>query len=227
MEYIKDKSGKIVLAFDGENLYYHSQEPDEDSDLDESISIEQLRVGNNGGLKLYTIIELQEELDIISDTKYIITKIRKTIPHLAQIISEHEKSISSLKKRIVLLEMEVSAPASAGMSYLFLVGGNKTFNLCRSHRGYLSASEIIEYYGLGENEYWDQIQANGEFIEEIITDIETVKDLHDGIVLLLKNEEQWNIEEDEINWVRIVNALLDNKNTYKLGIELKSMIIKD
>jgi len=195
--------------------------------LDESISIEQLRVENNGGLKLYTIIELQEELDIISDTKYIITKIRKTIPHLAQIISEHEKSICSLKKRIVLLEMEVSAPAPAGMSYLFLVGGNKTFDLCSSHRGYLSASEIIEYYGLDENEYWDQIQANGEFIEEIITDIETVKDLHDGIVLLLKNEEQWNIEEDEINWVRIVNALLDNKNTYKLGIELKSMIIKD
>jgi len=227
MEYIKDKSGEIVLAFDGENLYYHSQEPDEDSDLDESISIEQLRVENNGGLKLYTIIELQEELDIISDTKYIITKIRKTIPHLAQIISEHEKSICSLKKRIVLLEMEVSAPAPAGMSYLFLVGGNKTFDLCSSHRGYLSASEIIEYYGLDENEYWDQIQANGEFIEEIITDIETVKDLHDGIVLLLKNEEQWNIEEDEINWVRIVNALLDNKNTYKLGIELKSMIIKD
>lgn len=227
MEYIKDKSGKIVLAFDGEDLYYHSQEPDEDSDLDESISIEQLRVENNGGLKLYTIIELQEELDIISDTKYIITKIRKTIPHLAQIMSEHEKSISSLKKRIVLLEMEVSAPASAGMSYLFLVGGNKTFDLCSSHRGYLSASEIIEYYGLGENEYWDQIQANGEFIEEIITDIETVKDLQDGIVLLLKNEEQWNIVEDEINWVRIVNALLDNKNTYKLGIELKSMIIKD
>jgi len=227
MEYIKDKSGKIVLTFDGENLYYHSQEPDEDSDLDESISIEQLRVENNGGLKLYTIIELQEELDIISDTKYIITKIRKTIPHLAQIISEHEKSICSLKKRIVLLEMEVSAPAPAGMSYLFLVGGNKTFDLCSSHRGYLSASEIIEYYGLDENEYWDQIQANGEFIEEIITDIETVKDLHDGIVLLLKNEEQWNIEEDEINWVRIVNALLDNKNTYKLGIELKSMIIKD
>jgi hypothetical protein len=224
MEYIKDKSGIIVLAFDGDNLYYRSHEADENSDLYHSISIEQLTIENNGGLKLFTILEYQKELNIISDSNYIIKKVKKLIPYLAKIISEHEKAISSLEKRIVLLEMEVSGPASAGMSYLFLVGGNKTFNLCSSHRSYLSASEIIEVYGLGENEYWDQIQVNGEFIEEIITDIETVKDLHDGIVLLLVNEEQWNIEEDKINWVKIVNALLDNTNTYKLGIELKSKI---
>ena len=143
---------------------------------------------------------------------------------MAQIISEHEESISSLKKRIVLLEMEVSAPASAGMSYLFLVGGNKTFDLCNSHRGYLSASEIIEYYGLDENEYWNQIQANGEFIEKIITNIESAKDLHDGIVLLLENEEQWNIVEDDIDWKKIVDVLFHNKATLKLGIELKSLI---
>ncbi len=69
MEFIKDKSGKIVLAFDGDNLYFHSQEPDEDSDFDESISIEQLKVENNGGLKLFTILYLQEELDIISEAE--------------------------------------------------------------------------------------------------------------------------------------------------------------
>lgn len=32
MEYIKDKSGTIVLAFDGDNLFYHLQEPDNDSE---------------------------------------------------------------------------------------------------------------------------------------------------------------------------------------------------
>ena len=168
MEYIKDKPGKIVLAFDSDNLYFHSQEPDEDSDFDDSISIEQLKVENNGGLKLYTILDLQEELDIISDTKYIIKIIKKSIPHLAQIISEHEKSISSLEERIVLLEMEGSGPASAWMDYLFLNDFNKTFDLCSSRKGYLSASEIIEYYGRGDAEYWDQIQAKGElFIQEI------------------------------------------------------------
>ena len=67
MDFIKDKYGKIVLAFDGDNLYFHSQEPDEDSDFKESISIEQLKVENNGGLKLYTILDLQEERDIISE----------------------------------------------------------------------------------------------------------------------------------------------------------------
>jgi len=227
MEYIKDKSEKIVLAFDDGNLYFHSQEPDEDSDFDKSISIEQLKVENNGGLKLYTILDLQEELDIISDKKYVIKKIKNTIPPLAQIISEHEESISLLNKRIVLLEMKVSGPASSGMSYLFLVDGNKIFDLCSSHRGYLSASEIIEYYGLGENEYWDQIQANGEFFERTITDIESVKDLHDGIVLLLQNEEQWNIMEDDIDWAKIVDVLFHNKATLKLGIELKSLISND
>lgn len=227
MEYIKDQSGKTILAFDDENLYFRSQEPDENSELDESISIEQLRVENNGGLKFYTILGLQKELNIISDTKYIITKIKKTVPYLAQIISEHEKSISLLKKRIVLLEMELSGPVSSGMLYLFLVGSNKKIDLCSSHRGYISAAEIIEYYGLGENEYWDQIQANGEFFEKTITDIATAKDLHDGIVLLLENVEQWNIKKEHIDWTEIVSALLYNKPTHKLGIELKSLITND
>jgi hypothetical protein len=98
LECIKDKSGTIFFASDGDNLYYHSQESDGDSDLCESISIEQLRVENNGGLKLFTIIELRNELDITFNTKYIITIIRKTISHLDQIISDHEVLISSLKK---------------------------------------------------------------------------------------------------------------------------------
>jgi hypothetical protein len=65
MQYIQDKSGKTILAFDGDDLYFRSQEPDENSELDESISIEQLRVENNGGLKFYTILGLQKELNII------------------------------------------------------------------------------------------------------------------------------------------------------------------
>ena len=227
MDFIKDKSGKIVLAFDGDNLYFHSQEPDEDSDFKESISIEQLKVENNGGLKLYTILDLQEERDIISDTNYIINKIKNTIPYLAQIISEHEESISSLEERIVLLEMEGSGPASAWMDYLFLNDSNQTFDLCSSRKGYLSASEIIEYYGLGDEKYWDQIQANGEFFIEEILEIKNGKELHDVIVLLLENEEQWNIMKDDIDWAKIVDVLFHNKATLKLGIELKSLISND
>jgi len=227
MQYIQDKSGKTILAFDGDNLYFRSQEPDEDSELDESISIEQLRVENNGGLKFYTILGLQKELNIISDIKYIITKVKKTVPYLAQIILEHEKSISLLKKRIILLKMEVSGPASAGMLYLFLLGSNKTFDLCSSSRGYISAAEIIEYYGLGENDYWDQIQANGEFIEERISSIKNAKELREGIVLCLKTNEQWNHIKIEINWSEIVITLLQNKLTHKLGLELKSINTND
>jgi len=159
--------------------------------------------------------------------KYIINKIKKTIPYLAQIISEHEESISSLEERIVLLEMEGSGPASAWMDYLFLNDSNKTFDLCSSRKWYLSASEIIEYYGLGDEEYWDQIQANGEFFIEEILEIKNGKELHDVIVLLLENEEQWNIMKDDIDWAKIVDVLFHNKATHKLGKELKSLISND
>ncbi len=233
MEYIRDKSGNIVLAFDGDNLYFHSQELDIESESDigsepdESISIENLSNQNNGGLKLYTILDLQQQLDIISDTNYIIRKIKKTIPYLADIIKKHEASISLLNDRIVLMEMEGSGPASSWMDYLYIVYGNNSFDLCSSRKGYLSASEIIEYYGLEENEYWDQIQATGESIEEEILEIKTVNELHDGIISILTKEEQWNMKEDEIDWRKILDVLIHHKATNKLGIELKSMINND
>ena len=123
--------------------------------------------------------------------------------------------------------MEGSGPASSWMDYLFLNDSNKTFNLCSSSKGYLSASEIIDYYGLGDEEYWDQIQANGEFFIEEILEIKNGKELHDGIVLLLENEEQWNILKDDIDWAKIVDILFHNKATLKLGKELKSLISND
>lgn len=227
MEYIKDKKGTIVIAFDGDNLHYLTQEPDGDMELNESISIKQLRAENVGGLKLFTILNLQEELGIISDINYVVKKIKKTIPLLAQLIKEYEDSISSLSERIILLEMEGSGPTSGWMDYLFLEESNRTFHLYSSRRDFLSASEKIEYYGLGESEYWDQIQPNGEFIEGEISEIKNGYELHDEIVLLLKMEEQWNMEEDEIDWEAIVEILLNNKGTNNLGIELKSKTSND
>jgi len=227
MEYIKDKSGTIVLAFDGDNLFYHLQEPDNDSEPEQSISTEHLSIANNGGLKLFTILDLQEELDIITDKNYIVKKIKKNIPYLAHLIKEHEAIISSINDRIVLMEMDGSGPASSWMDYLYIVYSNNSFDLCSSRVVYLSASEIIDYYGLEENEYWDQIQANGEFIEENILEIKTVNELHDGIISILTNEEKWNMKEAEIDWREIVDELLLHNATHKLGIELKSMINTD
>ena len=239
MEFIKDKTQTIVMALDDNELYYFDQEPDEFSELNEteimnlfingeceSILYEQLKDDSDGWLKLETIIELQEEMDIISNVDYIINEIKNKSLFLAKIITEYEKSIAFLSDRIVLLEIEGSGSASAWMDFLFLVEGNNTFDLCSSRKGYFSASEKIEYFGLGEHEYWNQTQANGEFIEDEITDIKTVKELHDGIVLLLKNDEQWNLNEDEIDWVTIVDVLLHNKATHKLGVELRLVVFK-
>jgi hypothetical protein len=229
MEYIKDKSGTIILAFDGDNIYYHFQEPDDDPEPepDQSISIEHLRLENNGGLKLFTILDLLEELDIITDKNDILRKVKKNIPYLAHLIKEHEAIISAINDRIVLMKMEGSGPASSWIDYLYILYGNSSFDLCSSRMGYLSASEIIDYYGLEENEYWDQIQANGEFIEENILEIKTVNELQDGIISILTNEEKWNMKEAEIDWREIVDVLIHNMATHKLGIELKSMINTD
>ena len=227
MEYIKDKSGTIVLAFDGDNIYYHFQEPDNNPEPDQSISIEHLSIENNGGLKLYTILDLQVELDIITDKNDIVRNIKKNIPYLAHLIKEHEAIISAINDRIVLMEMEGSGPASSWIDYLYILYDNSSFDLCSSRKGYLSASEIIDYYGLEENEYWDQIQANGEFIEENILEIKTVNELQDGIISILTNEEKWNMREADIDWTTIVDVLLHNKATHMLGIELKSLIAND
>ncbi len=224
MEYIRDKSGNIVLAFDGDNLYYYTKVLDKSSDLDESISIEQLRIENNGGLKLFTILRYQEELGVISDRDFLITRIKESISFLARIITEHEKSISSLNNRIILEEMEGSGQVSAWLDCLCLIDNNKSFDLCRFRKDYLSASEIIEYYGLGENEYWDQIQANGEFLEYAISDIKNSTQLYDAIILIIKRENQSKMTVTDANWKTIINALLLNKETQNLGKGLESII---
>ncbi len=125
------------------------------------------------------------------------------------------------------MKMEGSGPASSWIDYLYILYGNSSFDLCSSRKGYLSASEIIDYYGLEENEYWDQIQANGEFIEENILEIKTVNELQDCIISILTNEEKWNMREADIDWREIIDVLLHHMATYKLGIELKSMINTD
>ena len=228
MQYIKDNSGKVVLAFDGNNLYFNSQEQDSDSDseMDESISLEKLRLVNNGGLKLNTILEYQKELAIISDTKDILKKIISSIPHLSEILVQHEKACKSINRRIVLLEREFSGPAFSGRIRLCL-DGHDMFDLYSSTKGNLSASERIEYYGLDSNDYWDQIQATGEFFEHTISKIKTARELHEGIITILTKAEQWNMKEDEIEWKIIIDALLSNKATCKMGIELQSISTND
>ncbi len=223
MEYIKDKSGAVVLAFDNENLYYNTHELDEDSRLEECISFAQLRLGGNGGLKLRTILEFQEELGIITDIDYVLNEIRQTTHILSEIILEYEDSISSLNNRIVLLEMEGSGHASVWKDYLYLIVENDSLTICSSRKGALTASEIIEYYGLGENEYWDQIQVNGEFIEQCFSQITSSQVFCDTVNAILTSD-QWMMKPDEVDWKSIVEVLLSNTCTNQMGIELKLLI---
>ena len=220
MEFIKDISGVVVLTFDNENLCYRTIEEFEDSIFEEVISFAQLRLGGNAGLKIKTILDFQEELEIITDVDFVINEIKENCSVLAEMIHEYEDSISVLDNRIVLLEMEGSGHTSAWMDYIYLVQENDSFILFSSRKALLSASEIIEYYGLGENEYWDQIQVNGEFIEQCFSPITSAQELYDGVTAILKDNEQWTTEIDELDWKSIIEVLLCNKATYQMGLEL-------
>jgi hypothetical protein len=220
MEFIKDKSGVVVLTLDNENLYYRTIEVFEDSEFEEVISLDQLRLGGNGGLKLMTTLNFQEELEIITDQDFVVNEIKKNMSCLSELINDYEVSIATLNQRMTLAELEASGQASAWKDFIYLVEENKSFTLCCSRKGFLSASEIIESYGLGENEYWDQIQVNGEFIEQCFSPITSAQVLYDVVTAILTNNEQWTMKIDEIDWKSIIEVLLNHKATYQLGIEL-------
>jgi hypothetical protein len=82
------------------------------------------------------------------------------------------------------------------------------------------ASEIIEYYGFEDNEFWDQIQSNGEFFEMGIDYIKTGEHLYNGVVSILTNEELWNMRKEEIPWQHILDSLLNDNRTKAIGEEL-------
>ncbi len=225
MKYIKDKSGTIVLAFDGETLYYRTQEESiSDLELDESLSIQHLALENNGSLKLAVILDLLEDLGIITDIDFIKNSIKKNIPILAKLLFDHEIAVSSDKDRIVLIEKESDGPLISHKDILYL--DVNSFDLYISRKSYHSASEIIEYYGLENNEYWDQIQSNGEFIEGEYLDIENAGDLLEGIKTLLSSNDSCGILFDEINFWEIIEKLSKYKVTRKLSTELQSYFIR-
>jgi hypothetical protein len=224
MVFIKDNNGKDILAFDGIELFYKTRESDDNQELEESISIKILNNDNTGAFKLFTILELQKELGLVSDINFLITEIKSHFTDLAKIIENYERAIKYLEKRIVLEEIEGSSYTSSWIDRLYVIIENNSINLYCSKEGYLSASEKIEYYGLEENEYWTQIQANGEFIEDVIIDIKNANELFDSIVLMYSKNEGWGIDRDQINWTNIINCLENNKETNVIGYELKSFI---
>ncbi len=223
MNYIKNKQGVLIIAFDGEHLFYNVDEDFDGDDLNDmsSIPIEHLDIDNNGGLKLFTLLEYQMELGVLSDIDEVLHSIKLNIPYLSSLIDDYNSTIVALNKRVVLLVEEGSGPASSWTDRLYL--NEDGFTIRSSRKGNESASEIIENYGLGNNEYWDQIQANGEFVEQSFPNIKSGEDLYKGIMEILTNEAQWNMKEEDINWQLIINNLVSNSSTEKIGLALKNI----
>jgi len=237
MDYIKNIKGEIVIAIDDTKLYYLFSNAEEYSELNEE-EIKSLFINNetaylelkylqyDNGYKFSTILDLLIERELITKADNISEKIKRTNHIWNQLIANYEESVHILSNRIVLLEMEGSGPASAWNDTLFLIGNEEKFDLCSTRLGYLSAVERIEYYGLKDSEYWDSILVNGESIEGEIDDIKSAEILQNGIVSLLGNDEQWDISENKIDWRLILNSMLEDERTKKLGAELESIVFK-
>ena len=67
MTLITDDTGRIIIALDDCYLYFNRNEPDDTSIPVSSISLDHLLDDYHGGLKLLTILNLQVELNLISD----------------------------------------------------------------------------------------------------------------------------------------------------------------
>lgn len=223
MNYIKNKQGVLIIAFDGEHLFYNIDVDFDGDDWNDmsSIPIEYLDINNNGGLKLFTLLEYQKELGVLADIDEVVHSIKLNIPYLSSLIDSYNSTIVELENRIILLEEEGSGPASSWTDRLYL--NDDDFTIRSSRKGNESASEIIDYYGLGNNEYWDQIQANGEFVDQSIPNIKSGEDLYKGIMEILTNEAQWNMKKEDINWQLIINNLVSNSATEKIGLALKNI----
>jgi hypothetical protein len=222
MEYIRDLNGAIILSADDFYLYYAYDEDMNVADL-YATEICQFAESKNGGLKLNTILDFQEELGFVFNRSTVLHDIKEKFSFLIPAILSIELAESLMNSRLVLTEKEGCGPGSSYTDYLYLIVENDSLTVCSSRKGALSASEIIEYYGLGENEYWDQIQVNGEFIEQCFSQITSPQVFCDTVNAILTSD-QWMMKPDEVDWKSIVEVLLLNTCTTQLGIELKLLI---
>jgi hypothetical protein len=224
MNIINDGNGMSFLAFDNENLYYNIEGPEPNAEFDPSIPLTLLSADNNGGLKLHILLEHFENLGKISSPNDVVVNL-KTYPYWFEILSDYENQLEYLNNRIVLLNMEIDGPDITGTFYLYLIGGPNEYELCTSDKTNLSADEIITYYGFGDCDFWNEIQANGEFISETIPGIKNGYDLHKAILNILMNVNEYFTNSGGIKWDDIIQVLMLNTNTKNIGAELKSLII--
>ena len=220
MTYFTNDVGRIIIALDDRYLYFNRIEPDDNSIPSSSIPLNDLLHDYNGGLKLLTILNLQDELNLVAGFDSFKTEFFNKSTLFRRVIENHQIVLDKLNERTIILEIEKSGPVSSFNDLLFLTSDEHKFELVSSRATDLLPSEIIEYYGFEDNEFWDQIQSNGEFFEMQIEYIKTGEQLFNGLVSILTNEELWNMRKEEIPWQHILDSLLNDNRTKAIGEEL-------
>ena len=105
MTYFKDGTGRIIIALDDCYLYFNRNEPDDISIPESSISLDHILDDYNGGLKLLTILNLQVELNLISDLDGFKKEVCEKSALLRQVIENHHIVLDKLNERTIVLEI--------------------------------------------------------------------------------------------------------------------------
>ena len=232
IKYIRNKKNQIVIGISDNEIFYLNNQLEKQKQEEQSIFF----IKNSSSLlidyikdcafRLSTILLLQEELENIDNDYlgYIEEEIKNYSKEWKIIIDR----INTMPYEIILFEKEASGHASAWSDKLYISCENGLFTLISTRKHYLSASEIIQYYGLEDEdwEFWNRTLDNGEMIVLCNQEVENAQNLIDNIIYILTNEEQWHIEEDEIDWKYIAEKLITNHETESIGNDLLNILIK-
>jgi hypothetical protein len=224
MEKVYNSQGTLIFQVDDEFLYYRSQIDSNEIFPDDSIPLSQLDIDNNGPFKLLTLLQFLKETEVIDSVDESINDILRDSQTLGKLIKKYQEQISVFDNRVVLYESESSGPGSSSTNILYLMRVGELLHLFSSVNPHLSPSEIIEIYGFGENEFWGEIQADGEFIEWQSLNISAAKTLVLMIHECLTATKQWGLKSEEIHWKLILERMQANEDYSELALDLMLII---
>lgn len=225
MKIIRNKKNQIVIGVTESDIHYYDYELDGHKQEEQIIFFKENATSlsfdyiKDNVFRLSTILLLQVELGNLNNDYLEFTKdVLKKYTVEWEIIIDR---MDMVPYEITLYDKEGAGPASSWRDKLYMTKEQDSFFLTSTREPYLSASEIIDYYGLEDDAFWDVVLDNGEMIETNSEVIVNAQDLIKNIKTILANTEQWDIPEDRIDWTIIIEILISNNSTRRIGKELK------
>ena len=159
MKIIRNNKNQIVIGVTKSEIYYYDYElegikqEEQINFFEENTSLLSIDYIKNSVFRLTTILLLQVELNNIDNNNlgFIKEELKKYNKDWVTIIDR----MDMVPYEIILYDREGAGPASSWRDKLYITKEKSSFFLTSTREPYLSASEIIDYYGLEDDEFWD------------------------------------------------------------------------